>query len=251
MDSAARVDAIVARLREAGEATVADLAERTGYSEAAIRADLARLSAAGVLRWAGGSAGLVPRDREPPFAVRERRATAAKRRIAAAVGGLVHDGHTVALDSGTTAAAVARELADRSVTVMPLSLQAASALSASPHTRLVLPGGDVRPGELSLTGPLTEAGLGAVRFDTAVLGCCGLSVPDGVTARDLGEVAVKRAAMRSARRVVMAADSSKLGQVTMGHVGPIDQVDTLVTDTDAPDDIVTEIQASGVAVLRV
>lgn len=102
-----------------------------------------------------------------------------------------------------------------------------------------------------MTGPLTEASLAAVRFDTAVLSCCGLSLADGVTAYDLADVAIKRAAMRSARQVVLAADSTKIGQVTMGHVGPVSDFDVLVTDTGASDDSVTEIRAAGVAVHRV
>ncbi|WP_344967337.1 DeoR/GlpR family DNA-binding transcription regulator [Salinactinospora qingdaonensis] len=252
MDSAERIDAIVALLRETGEVAVAHLAERLGHSEMTIRRDLDQLAGQGVLRRVrGGAISLLPRGQEPPFAIRERQAVEAKERIALAVNDVIGAGEAVVVDSGTTAARVAHAFVDRPLTVMPLSLQAASALSASRETKLLMAGGEVRPGELSLIGPLAEESLGAVRFDTAVLSCCGLTVTDGVTAHDLGDVAVKRAAMRSAQRIVMAADSTKLGQVTMGYVAPLSRIDMLVTDTDAPDDIVTEIQACGVAVLRV
>ncbi|MFC7330140.1 DeoR/GlpR family DNA-binding transcription regulator [Marinactinospora rubrisoli] len=252
MDGPERMDAIVRQLRDAGEVHVADLARLTGHSEMTIRRDLDRLAAQGVLRRVhGGAVSLLPRGQEPPYAVRARQATAAKKRIAAAVGDLVADGQAVAVDGGTTAAEVARVLGGRLITAMPLSLQAAQALSSGRQARILMAGGEVRPGELSFTGPLAEASLDAMRFDTAVLSCCGLSVADGITAHDLGDVAVKRAAMRSARRVVLAADSAKLGRVTMGYVGPVGRIDTLVTDTDAPDDVVTAIQAAGVTVLRV
>lgn len=252
MDSAERMDVIVARLRAEGEVSVAGLAEATGHSEMTIRRDLDHLSDQGVLRRVhGGAVSLLPRGQEPPYAIRERTATEAKRRIGAAVGDLLGDGQAIVLDSGTTTVEVARALVDRQVTVMPLSLQAAMALSTARGVKLLMAGGEARSGELALTGPLAEASLAAVRFDTAVLGCCGLSMTDGVTAYDLGDVAVKRAAMRSAQQVVLVADSTKIGQVTMGHVGPVHAIDVLVTDTDAPDDTLDEIRAAGVAVHRV
>ncbi|ASU84359.1 DeoR/GlpR transcriptional regulator [Nocardiopsis gilva YIM 90087] len=251
MDSADRTDLIVARLRDAGEVSVVELAELTEHSEMTIRRDLDQLAAQGVLRRVrGGAVSLVPRGQEPPYTLRERQAAAAKKRIAAAVGELIGPGNAVAIDGGTTATEVARVLAGRPITAMPLGLQAAQVLSASRETKVLLAGGEVRPDELNLHGPLTEASLDAVRFDVTVLGCCGLTVTDGITAHDLGDVAVKRAAMRSAQRTVMAADSTKLGQVTMGHVGPVTAIDTLVTDTDAPDDIVAEIRAAGVTVIH-
>lgn len=249
MDSVDRFDLIVAGLRESGTVSVVDLAEATGHSEMTIRRDLDQLAAKGVLRRVrGGAVSLLPRGQEPPYAIRERQAADAKKRIAAVVDELTGDGQAVVLDSGTTAVAVADRFAGRPLTVMPLSLQSAQVLATARNTKLLMAGGEVRPGELSFIGPLTEASLDAIRFDIAVLTCCGLSVADGVTAHDLGDVAVKRAAMRSSQRIVMAVDSTKLGQVAMGHVGPVSGMDVLVTDTDAPDDIVSEIKASGVTV---
>lgn len=87
------------------------------------------------------------------------------------------------------------------------------------------PGGRPRVGEGALTGPLTLASLSALRFDTAVLGCCGLTAGDGMTAYDLDEAAVKRAVITSARRIIAAADGSELGRTTHAYVeaptGPV------------------------------
>ena len=117
-------------------------------------------------------------------------AAAGKRRIAAAVAGLIADGEAVGLDSGTTVTETARALAlaGRRLTAMPMpmSLHAAMALSGSPSVRLMLPGGEARPGELAMAGPLALAGIRALRFDTVVLGCCGVSPESHVMAHDLG-----------------------------------------------------------------
>jgi len=78
--------------------------------------------------------------------------------------------------------------------MMALSLHAANAPAGGPRLTLLMPGGEVRTGELTMTGPLVQASLVALRFDTAILGCCGLSPADGLTAYDLPDAAVERAA---------------------------------------------------------
>lgn len=197
----------------------------------------------------GGARTLLLRGDEPPFALRAHEAVDAKRRIAAEVASLLTSGETVLLDSGTTCLEIARTLRGRHVTVMPLSLQAIHVLSGAPEpTALLVPGGRPRAGEGALTGPLTLASLSALRFDTAVLGCCGLTAGDGMTAYDLEEAAVKKAVITSARRIIAAADGSKLGRTAHAYVGPSTVVDVLVTDTTAPADETTALENSGTTV---
>ncbi|QMU68374.1 DeoR/GlpR family DNA-binding transcription regulator [Streptacidiphilus sp. P02-A3a] len=245
---------LIARVvMESGSATVPELAELTGASEMTIRRDLDTLAAQGALeRVRGGARTLLLRGEEPPFALRAHEATDAKRRIAAEVARLITDGETVLLDSGTTCLEVARLLRGRQITVMPLSLQAIHVLSDAPApTALMVPGGRPRSGEGALTGPLTLASLAALRFDTAVIGCCGLSAAEGLTAYDLDDAAVKKATIASARRVIAAADGSKLGHTAHAHVGASTVVHTLVTDTTAPADEVAALEEAGTVVTGV
>ncbi|QXJ19580.1 DeoR/GlpR transcriptional regulator [Actinomadura graeca] len=252
MEGAERVLAIVERLRSAERVTVADLAAETGCSEMTIRRDMDRLAEDGVLRRVrGGAVSLLLRGEATPFALRLREAAEAKRRIAARVGALVADGESVVLDGGTTTLEAARVLASRRLTVVPLDLHSANALSAAPEVTLLVPGGRTTPGTLSLTGHLAEASLRALRVDTAVLGVCGLSARHGLTAHDLAEVPVKRAALAAAQRVVAVCDGAKLGRTGLGHVCPVTALDVLVTDASAPAAAVAEIEAAGVAVHRV
>ncbi|MCX2950284.1 DeoR/GlpR family DNA-binding transcription regulator [Lentzea sp. NEAU-D7] len=241
-----RLKQITEAVRDAGSLGVADLASLTGASEMTIRRDLEVLAAQGVLeRYRGGARSLLLRGSEPPFALRSDDNTAAKRRIAAAVAALIADGESVVLDSGTTCLEVARLLHDRRLTVMPLSLHAVNALSSSSTLTLLVPGGRPRPGELALTGPLALASLQALRFDTAVIGCCGLSAEHGLTAFDLEDASVKRAAITSARRVIAAVDASKLTRTALAHVVPVSALDAVVTDAEGDDGLT----AAGVAVV--
>ncbi|MEU4098097.1 DeoR/GlpR family DNA-binding transcription regulator [Streptomyces sp. NPDC026673] len=247
-----RLRQITDAVQEAGRMGVAELAALTGASEMTVRRDLEVLAAQGVLeRYRGGARSLLLRGAEPPFGLRSQEGQEAKRRIAVEVAGLIADGEAVVLDSGTTCLEVARVLEQRRLTVMPLSLHAVNALSGAARLTLLVPGGRPRPGELALTGPLTVASLAALRFDTAVIGCCGLTAADGLTAYDLDDAAVKRAAIASARRVIAVTDGAKLSRTALAFVAPATALDAVVTDDSAPDAAVDELAAAGVTVRRV
>jgi len=251
MDASERVSRLVETLRRDGRVEVARAAAEFGTAEMTIRRDLDQLVERGVARRVrGGAVNLLMRGEELPFAMREIEAVDAKRRIAAVVAELIGDGEAVGLDSGTTVTETARALAGRRVTVMPMSLHAATALAAGPAVRLVMPGGECRPGELAMVGPLALASIAAVRFDTVVLGCCGVSPEGHVMAHDLGDAAVKQALVASATRSVLAVDGAKFGRSAMAVVRELSAFDVVVTDAAAPDAVVATLLASGVEVLR-
>lgn len=250
--SASRLRLITDAVRASGQRTVAELVELTGASDMTIRRDLEVLAGQGVLeRYRGGARSLLLRGEEPPFALRSQDGLEIKRRLAAEVAELLADGESVVLDSGSTCLEVARAVTHRRLTVMPLSLHAANALTGAAQLKLLLPGGEPRPGELALTGPLAEASLAALRFDTAVIGCCGLNAANGLTAYDLADAAIKRAAISSARRVVAVTEAAKFSRTALAHVTPINALHVVVTGQDAPEDEVQALTAAGVTVRRV
>jgi DeoR/GlpR family transcriptional regulator of sugar metabolism len=252
MDASQRLSELVDTLRRDGRVDVATAAAEFGTAELTIRRDLDVLVARGVARRVrGGAVNLLMRGEELPYAMREVEVTGSKRRIAAAVADLIADGEAVGLDSGTTVAETARALAGRRLTVMPLSLHAAMELAGATSVRLILPGGEARPGELAMVGPLALASIASLRFDTVVLGCCGVSPEGQMMAHDLGDAAVKQALLASGRRTVLAADGSKFGRAALAVVCELAAVDVVVTDDSAPAPAVAALQAAGVEVHRV
>ncbi|MCW2524915.1 MAG: transcriptional regulator, DeoR family [Frankiales bacterium] len=249
MEASERVGQLVEALRRDGRVEVARAAVELGAAEMTIRRDLDQLVERGVARRVrGGAVNLLMRGEELPFAMREVEAVEAKRRIAQVVAELIGDGEAVALDSGTTTLETARTLVTRRVTAMPLSLHAATVLSAGAGVRLMMPGGECRPGELAMVGPLTLASIAALRFDTAVLGCCGVSPEGHVMAHDLGDAAVKQALLTSARRSVLALDGAKFGRGALAVVRELSTFDVIVTDASAPASVLAGLRADGVDV---
>ena len=266
MDADARLTALTGLLQRDGRVEVAQAAETFGTAEMTVRRDLDRLVAMGMARRVrGGAISLLMRGEELPFAMRALERAEAKARIGAAVADVLRDGEAVLLDSGTTSVAVGRALAGRRLTVMAMSLHVATVLSggtagpastastagtagaAGESVRLLVSGGETRPGELAMTGPLALASIAALRFYTAVLAPCGLAGGQ-VTAHDLGDAAVKQAMIASAARVVVAADGSKFRQTAMAVVSATDAVDMVITDATAPGDALDALRAAGVEV---
>ncbi len=139
-------------------------------------------------------------------------------------------------------------LAGRRLTAMPLSLHAAMALAGSASVRLLMPGGETRPGELAMVGPLALASIAALRFDTVVLGCCGISADGHVMAHDLGDAAVKQALFAAGGRRILVADGAKFGRSALAVVGELSAFDILVTDSSAPGEPLAELEAAAVEV---
>ena len=248
-----RLRHITDAVREAGTLSVAELASLTETSEMTIRRDLETLAEQGLLeRYRGGARSLVLSGEEPPFVLRVQEGLEVKQRIAAEVASLIADGESVVVDSGTTCLEVARALRGRRLTLMPLSLQSVNALADAPgQLTLLVPGGRPRPGEGALIGPLTRASLATVRFDTAVLGCCGLSAMDGLTAYDLDDADIKLAAIASARRVIAVTEAAKFHRAAFAFVAPASSLHEVVTDSSAADDEIEALRAVGVKVRTV
>ncbi|QGV77996.1 DeoR/GlpR family DNA-binding transcription regulator [Streptomyces ficellus] len=252
MNVAERHRFILSQLTERSRASVAELARSAKTSEMTIRRDLELLESRGALRRVhGGAVSTLLSGVEPPYAVRAMVGGDAKAKLADEVVRLLNDGETVALDTGTTAVAVAQAMAGHRFTVTPLSLHAAFALSESEGIRLLVPGGQVRPGELSFYGETALRTFEDLRYDTFILGCCGIDVANGATAYNLDDVHVKRTAAASARRIILVATAEKLGRVALGRICAVEQIDIVVTDAPQGNPVIEDLRAAGVNIRHV
>lgn len=230
-------------------ARLEDLSRALGVSQATVRRDLDRLAAEGALRRVHGGAVAAGAPAEPHFEVKAAEAAEAKERIAAlAVSQLAPD-DVVYLDSGSTTLAVARLVRDwPGLTVVTNSLPVANELGGR-GPRLILAGGEYRATSRAFVGPLSRHLLGNVRVGTALIGTYALSIEDGLSTTDAAEAFTKALVLGRADRVVLLADSRKLGTASFARVGDLGRVDTLITDGGADAATLARIRQLGVAVL--
>jgi DeoR/GlpR family transcriptional regulator of sugar metabolism len=221
----------ILRLLESAESvSVAELVDELDASEATVRRDLVQLDREGVLRRThGGARRLSLRGVTTPFMARTSISPDAKRRIAAAAAAMLAPHESLVLDGGTTCLELAHQLRDPSLRVVPLSLRAATVLGDA-GIHLTICGGDVRPDELSFTGARAVSGISAMRFDTALISCCGFSLPGGVTSYDAEDAAIKAAAVRYSGRVVLLCDETKWDKTAFGWFADASELTTIITD---------------------
>jgi DeoR family transcriptional regulator, aga operon transcriptional repressor len=233
-----------------GFVPVTEISATYGVSTVTARADLDALESRGLLRRIrGGAMAAGPRAvSERPFEETRMEAAEAKVAIAAEAVSLLRPGMSVLLDVGTTTSCLAEELLRREdlhdITVITSGLSIALALEpAVPRLQVIVTGGTLRPLQHSLVAPLATVMFEHIRADIAFIGCNGVDALAGITNVNLPEAEVKRLMIRTASHVVVVADGSKLGQVHLGRVAPAAQVDTIITDADAPADALEELRA--------
>ncbi|MEU6726689.1 DeoR/GlpR family DNA-binding transcription regulator [Nonomuraea wenchangensis] len=251
-----RRERIVALVLEHGFVRVTDLAETFGVSSVTIRGDLEVLGRQGALRRVRGGAMEVkaaPSPGEAPYGTAVDRPALEKLQLARHAAALVADGENIIIDSGTTAASLARELVARGdltdVVIFTNSLRVAAELEpAIPRFTVIVTGGTLRPATHALVDPLGAAMLERIHADTVFLGCHGVHLESGVTGANLLEAELRQRMIQASRRRVVLADSTKLGRIGLAPICALSEVSLLVSDAGASPGFVSAVRERGVGV---
>ena len=249
--AAERMRRVLELLETRDAVSVAELADTFAVSEVTVRSDLARLARQGLLaRVRGGARPLQRGQSEVAFDVRLRVEADAKRAIARAAASMVADGEAVALDSSTTAFYIALELREkRELVVVTNGLRIASALADAPGVSVIVPGGVVRMAAMSVVGDFASSVLRSTRIDRGFFGARGISVDRGLMDLNPDEVKIKRELAEACERVVGVFDHTKWRRSALFTFVPTQRIDAIVTDADAPADLVQEWRDRGVDVV--
>lgn len=243
------MSAILERLANGNSVSVTDLAAELDASPATIRRDLAMLEQQRLLARTHGGAVAHAVTYELPLRYKGVRRAEEKRRIARAAAASVPEGVAVGLTGGTTATELARALADKQqLTIVTNALNIAYELSARPNLNLIVTGGLARNQTYELSGPLAEASLTGLTLDAAFIGVDGIDARGGCTTHQEVEAHTNGIMIRHAKRVIVVADSSKIGKVTFAQICDLGAVDELVTDDAAQPGAVQALTEAGVRV---
>ncbi len=115
--------------------------------------------------------------------------------------------------------------------------------------RIVLSGGMFRTPSDALVGPFADRTLRTLNADVLFLGAHGVHPDAGLTTPNTAEAETNGCLIDAARKVVVVADSSKLGVVALARFMPLSRVDVFVTDQNASRQILREIELAGPEVI--
>ena len=228
----------------------ADLMERFEISIETVRRDLDALEKQGVLRKVyGGAVANVSLGSEPEYATRSKTNFQEKNAIAKEAVKQICPGDTVFLGVGTTVQAMVQCMKNIGpLTVFTNALRTAVELSEIPDCTVILPGGQLRNKELTLSGFPADDNLSHFNVDKAFVGIGGIT-EEGITDFHIGEARLHRQVALNARQSVALADSTKLGVRAMNNVCSLDQISLVITDFNANKQAVKALEKAGAKVI--
>ena len=248
--------AILREVQRSQRVSVSELSHSFGVSEVSIRRDLEHLHGMGLLRRVHGGAQALAGPESSVFDARLLANVEVKRALGEAAAVLVHPGNTILLDSGTTMLEIARAIPRTlpqggALTVICRSLVIASELRAYRQIRLIVLGGVYQHDYDAFVGSQIESMLQGLRADILFIGSDGVTIDRGLTTDNVLEASLYQMLARSAERVVVAVDSSKIGVNKLQAILPFESVHTLITDCGAPQSFTGQLEERGLEVILV
>jgi DeoR family transcriptional regulator, aga operon transcriptional repressor len=232
-----RLGVILERLSTHGSVDVGQLSDELSVSQASVRRDLQLLESQQLLTRTHGGAVSSGVLYELPMRYRGGQRHDAKRAIARYAVGLL--GKDVSSLAGRTG-----------LRVVTNALNIAAELAVRTNIELVVCGGSARSESYELVGPLAELTLSNINLDVALIGVDGVSATAGLTTHHEVEAQTNRCLVRAAARVIVVADSSKIGRRGFARISELGAVSDLVTDSEARDADVNELERAGLRVHR-
>lgn len=254
-----RLNALLELLSVRGSLSVQEIVDELSVSAATARRDLNSLAEQHLAIRTHGGGSALGSGYELPLQYRIPRNAEAKAAIAEEIVNLTNFGDVVGLNGGTTLSEVSRVLGrskhligregEVGVTVVTNALNLAFELSIRPHVKIVVTGGVARRQSYELVGPLVGDMIGKLTLDLAILGVDGLSEEFGATTIHEGEADVSRQLASVAKRVIVAADASKLGRSTFARISPLESIDALVTNAPVDNDLARALDRASVQII--
>ena len=245
-----RRSSILNMLHEEGRVMITPLVQAFNVSEVSIRKDLAVLEERKLLvRVKGGAIAMRQAEEEDDLSITHKKKLNAheKARLGKYAAALIKENETIILDSGTTMMEIARNLDSfQNLTIITNSLDIALILSRYERFNVIVLGGSIRVISHSTVGMLAEMGLKNFYCDKLFLGVDSANTRDGLSTPNIEEASLNQAMIASAREVVAVFDSSKIGRRSFAHIADLSKVNTIITDSNAPEEFRSFVRNAGI-----
>ena len=250
-----RGNEIVAFINRQGNATVEELSRQFCVSEVTIRRDLDRLNAKKIIsRYHGGARKRTEQDGEQvvtEFQQKSGEMTEEKNRIGLRACEFVRDFDIVFMNSGTTVLRFLANLRRQGVTVVTNNMAALEA-PLVPGVDIMVLGGMYNDRTRSVGGEITTGALLNIYSTCTVLGVNALDLEEGMTTSVYQECATNNAMISHSKgKVILLADSSKMGKISSYVSSPLSKINVIITDIGCPENYILGFRERGIEVIAV
>jgi DeoR/GlpR family transcriptional regulator of sugar metabolism len=223
---------IISLLEERNSVLVPELSKIFNVTEETVRRDLEKLEKDGLLkRTYGGAVINDSMNSELPLTIREGTNMEGKLAIGIKVSEYIKDGHTIMLDSSSTALQVAKKIRDkRNLTVITNSVKVVLELASAKDCKIISTGGSLRVNAMSFVGHMAENSVKNFNVDIAIICSKGIDMEKGISESNDMEAEVKKAMIKTADKTFLVGDFTKFNKVSFIKMLRIEDVDMIFTD---------------------
>lgn len=248
---AERQNRIIEQLNLTGKVYATELADQLGVSEDTIRRDLNKLGEANLIRRVHGGA-LPLQQTNPDYIDRLNNPDPNKKCLAEAAVKLLAPGQTILIDSGQTC----RYLASLIPVQLPLTVVTgcpliACELSRYEHVEIILLGGRFFKPALRCVGTGTTDMLRKMQFDLCFFGIYALHLKKGFSVSYLEEAEISQVIIAQSDKTVVMGGADKLDKTSSHQIVPVTELDILITEKSADDQLLKQFIDTGLEVIKV
>jgi len=246
-----RMNRIMDIVSSEGNCTVMELSRLFDVSPATVRNDLHKLESEGCLkRTFGGAISSATANFELTAREKIVRNVEEKCSIAQKASEMIHDGETIALDTGTTMLELARKIVNiHDLTIVTTDLQIAAFLEEYSNAHILLIGGSIRRQHHCTFGQYSIDSIKKLHVDKAFLAANGVTLERGASTPNIELAAIKWQMMDIADKAYLLFDTSKIGKNSLAHIAMLEEFDLIITDSRVSQSFLTQAIQTGINVL--
>ncbi len=240
-------------------ASVRSLSPQLGASEATIRRDITKMAASGQLKKIRGGAEAIAENTGQPhrphlkgsvFLADKEMHVGNKRLIAQKAVELCEDGEAIIINGGSSTFMMGEFLADCQMNILTNSFVLAQHLSENSINQVTLPGGELYRKQEIILSSFENDTIQHYHGSKMFMSTPGIS-DAGVMESDPLLIRAEQKLRKQADKLIVLADSSKLGKRSNFIFSTLSDVDVLITDSNADPDFVRLFQSHGIEVIIV
>lgn len=238
MNSTDRKNHIIECLNKNHIVKIIQLSKELKVTRETIRKDIYELAEEGVIRKVHGGAVLDNTRAKSSYDSRIMDNQDAKEKIAALAASYIEPGDCIYLDYGTTAYALAQEVASmENITVVTNSIKVVNLLMNNDMIDVIVLGGKLRKNEDSLFGVFAMNNLDNIFVNYGFFGCGGIDPQVGITNHNSEEAQISQELMKRSQVKVILADHTKFGSVTLNRIAHLEDIDIVITDREVAGEV--------------
>ena len=226
-----------------------ELSEQLNVSDDTIRRDLYELAQEGKIIKVHG--GAISKSFVTPFSNENVvYAAEAKRVIADKALKLLKNNMVVITEGGTTMLELAKMIpSSLKLTIITISPQVAITLAQHENLNVIGIGGKLERNANLFIGASVVNQLAGIKADLCILGANAFSAEEGLTDLDWEVVQVKKALIRSSKKIAVISISEKLNTAKWLNICSASQVDVLITELDPADGLLKQYSDKNITVI--